>query len=239
MASFVWGRDPQEAYRNPYEWDANKQFSIEARAILDRFFAVLMNKDICFEKSETSFNKAEWMLLTDATDSLIEALENLDKSKHRITSRLFRDVVENLDLLTYFRAETHQSQKDLRKWFKGEFIPHRVSREHLRETDGESARKQRAKYYQELSAFTHRTYKALCDSYTLGQGNKLVYDTDAVSRMMVPPQTLSAYYCVLSDLIIHLSNSLQQSELITKEQLASYWLAVVETDSVPRRFVQI
>ncbi|MDE1236837.1 hypothetical protein [Vibrio aestuarianus] len=239
MASFVWGRDPQEAYRNPYEWDANRQFSIEARTILENFFADLMKKNMCFEKSETSLNKAEWMLLTDATDSLIEALENLDKSRHRITSRLFRDVIENLDLLTYFRAETHQSQKDLRKWFKGEFIPHRVSREYMRETDGESARKQRAKYYQDLSAFTHRTYKALCDSYALGQGDKLVYDTVTESRMMVLPQTLSAYYCVLSDLIIQLSTSLQQSEFVSTEQLASYWSEVVETGSVPRRFVQI
>ncbi|WP_260260347.1 hypothetical protein [Vibrio intestinalis] len=239
MASFVWGRSPQEAYRNPYEWDANRQFAKEAELLLHGFFETLMHKNMCFGRNENSFEKAERMLLTDSSDALIEALGNLDNKKHRITARLFRDVVENLDLLTYFRADTSKSRKSLEKWYQGEFIPHRVSREYLKETDGEKARKERSRYYQELSAFTHRTFKALGDSYALGRGEMLVYVTSTQSRIMVLPHTLSAYYCVLADLILQLSASLSKSNLITSKQLTEYWAEVLKDDSVPRRFVQI
>ncbi len=30
MTSFIWGRSPQEAYENPYEYEAQEQFSREA-----------------------------------------------------------------------------------------------------------------------------------------------------------------------------------------------------------------
>ncbi|MCC4853151.1 hypothetical protein, partial [Vibrio lentus] len=119
MASFVWGRSPQEAHRNPYEWDANRQFSKEAGVLLKKFFSVLIQKNMCFGKHENSLTKAEWMLLIDSTDALIEALENLESKKHRITARLFRDVVENLDLLTFFRSETQKAQKSLENWYQG------------------------------------------------------------------------------------------------------------------------
>lgn len=239
MASFVWGRSPQEAFKNPYEWEANTQFAKEAKALVSKFFTVLMKKNMCFEKTNTSLPKAEWMLLTDSTDALVEALENLENKKHRITARLFRDVVENLDLLTFFRSNTPKAKKELAKWFKGESIPHRISREYLLETDGESAKQERAMYYKELSAFTHRTYTALCDSYSLGRGEMLVYDTITQSRMMVLPNTLSAYYTVLGDLIMQLSISLSKSELISDVELDEFWRDVLKEKSVPRRFVQI
>jgi hypothetical protein len=239
MASFVWGRSPQEAFNNPYEWDANAQFAKEAKGLVNSFFEVLMKKNMCFEKSNKSLEKAEWMLLTDTSDALIEALDNLENKKHRITARLFRDVVENLDLLTFFRSNDFKANEKLEEWFKGEFIPHKISREYLKKTDGENARKERAKYYRELSAFTHRTYSALCDSYSLGKGEMLVYDTITESRMMVLPNTLSAYYAVLGDLLIQLSNSLSQSKLISNTELEVLWVEVFKVKSAPRRFVQV
>lgn len=239
MASFVWGRSPQEAFDNPYEWEANSQFAEEAKGLLSSFFTVLMKKNMCFKKSDKSLEKAEWMLLTDSTDALIEALSNLGSKKHRITARLFRDVVENLDLLTFFRSNNSKAREKMDEWFSGEFIPHKVSREYLKEIDGESARKERAKYYQELSAFTHRTYSALCDSYSLGKGEMLVYDTITESRMMVLPNTLSAYYAVLGDLLIQLSRSLGFSNLISQQELAELWGRVLKVQSVPRRFVRV
>lgn len=239
MASFVWGRSPQEAFNNPYEWAANAQFAKEANGLLNSFFGVLMKKNMCFEKSNRSLEKAEWMLLTDSTDALIEALSNLESKKHRITARLFRDVVENLDLLTFFRSNTPKATQKMNDWFNGEFVPHKISREYLKETDGESAREERAKYYRELSSFTHRTYPALCDSYSLGKGEMLVYDTITESRMMVLPNTLSAYYAVLGDLLIQLSKSLGLSNLISQSDLAAFWKIVFKVKSVPRRFVQV
>jgi hypothetical protein len=239
MASFVWGRSPQEAFNNPYEWDANSQFASEAKGLVDNFFEVLMKKNMCFEKSNRSLEKAEWMLLTDSTDALIEALDNLGNKKHRITARLFRDVVENLDLLTFFRSNTQKSDGKLKEWFNGEFIPHKISRDYLKKTDGEVAGKERAKYYKELSAFTHRTYSALCDSYSLGKGEMLVYDSLTESKMLVLPNTLSAYYAVLGDLLLQLSKSFSLSNLISEAELAEYWEEVIKIETVPRRFVQV
>jgi hypothetical protein len=239
MASFVWGRSPQEAFKNPYEWGANEQFALESKSLLDKFFEILMKKNMCFEKSNTSLEKAEWMLLTDSVDALIEALINLDSKKHRITARLFRDVIENIDLLTFFRSETTKSKNKLAKWFNGEFISHSISREHLLKTDGESAREERAKYYKALSSFTHRTYGALCDSYSLGRGDMLVHDTITESRLMVLPCTLSSYYAVIADLIIQLSKSLSLSGFITEAELGDCWMTVFKEKSVPRRFVEI
>ena len=238
MVSFVWGRSPQEAFNNPYEHEANEQFALESKKVLEKFFEILMKKNMCFEKSNTSLEKAEWMLLTDSVDALIEAIVNLDGKKHRITARLFRDVVENIDLLEFFRGNTEKSRERLAKWFGGGFIPHRESREYLLETDGEKARKQRAKYYQELSSFTHRTYGALCDSYSLGQGEMFVYDTLHESRMLVLPNTTSAYYAVIGDLIIQVSKSFSLSNFITKNELNGCWEAVLKDKSVPRRFVE-
>ena len=237
MASFVWGRSPQEAFKNPYEWEANAQFLKEANGLANSFFRVLMRKNMCFEKSNVSLEKAEWMLLTDSTDALIEALENIENKKHRITARLFRDVVESLDLLSFFRSDTPKANKKLSEWYNGDFIPHRISREYMLETDGELARKERAKYYQELSAFTHRTYGALCDSYSLGRGEMLVHDTLRDSRMLVLPQTLSAYYAVLADLLIQLSKSISLSQLISETELENFWCEVLHEQSAPRRFV--
>ncbi|TVU63125.1 hypothetical protein FQP88_09695 [Vibrio atlanticus] len=239
MASFVWGRSPQEAFKNPYEWGANEQFALESKALLDGFFDILMKKNMSFKKSDTSLEKAEWMLLTDSVDALIEAILNLDSKKHRITARLFRDVIENIDLLTFFRSETTKSKNNLAKWFSGEFISHSISREHLLKTDGEEARAERVKYYRALSSFTHRTYGALCDSYSLGRGDMLVHDTITESRFMVLPCTLSSYYAVIADLTIQLSKSLSLSGFITEDELGDCWMTVFKEKSVPRRFVQI
>jgi hypothetical protein len=239
MASFVWGRSPQEAFKNPYEWGANAQFALESKSLLDRFFETLMKKNMSFKKTDTSLKMAEWMLLTDSVDALIEAILNLDSKKHRISARLFRDVIENIDLLTFFRSETTKSKNKLTKWFNGEFISHSISREHLLKTDGEEARAERAKYYRELSSFTHRTYGALCDSYSLGRGEMLVHDTITESRIMVLPCTLSSYYAVIADLIIQLSKLLSLSGFITETELGDCWMAVFQEESVPRRFVQI
>ena len=36
MASFIWDRDPQEAIRNPYEYNAQKQFHREAITLTEK-----------------------------------------------------------------------------------------------------------------------------------------------------------------------------------------------------------
>lgn len=238
MASFVWGRHPQEAYRNPYEHEANQQFSEEATRIVEKMLAILMEKNMFFPKLDRSLGKAEWMLLTDALDALKESIVLLDEKRHRLASRLFRDIVESIDLVEFFQSESAKSKSCLSKWFDGEFIPHRTSREFILQLEGEEARKKRAKYYQELSGFTHRTYGSLCDSYVLGRGELMVHDLHSASRLLVLPQTTSAYYAVISDLIINVSQVLATSSLASKEFIKECWAEIIEFPSVPRRFYQ-
>lgn len=226
MASIVWGRNPQEAFQNPYEHEVNKDFSIEAHTLLESFLKHLMKKNRVFTKQDTSLTKAEWMLLTDSVDGLMEALELLDNKRHRVSARIFRDVIENLDLVSFFRSNTDKSKQYLAKWFEGEFIPHKIYRDFLRETMGEEARKNSADYYRVLSKYTHRTYKALCDSYIVGTDKKIAYDTytiDSLSdpRILVLSQTTSAYYAVIADLTLRLSQSLIQSELMSNKIILS------------------
>lgn len=238
MASFVWGRSPQEAFNNPYEYEANEQFSSEAFIIVNKFLNLLMEENMKFNINNVTLQKAEWMILTDSVDAVLEALYLLKRKKHRVAARIFRDVIENIDLLTFFKSGTDSSKEYLIKWFDGEFIPHRISRKHIKEIEGESARKRRAKYYQELSAFTHRTYSALKDSYFLGRGDKMVYDRKHESGSLVLPHTISAYYAVIGDIIIQLSKIMAKSEICTKSQIDEIWYKVLLSESVPRRFVE-
>jgi hypothetical protein len=196
-----------------------------------------MEENMKFRTNDVTLQKAEWMILTDCVDAVLEALDLLNRKKHRVAARIFRDVIENIDLLTFFKSGTESSKEYLTKWFGGEFIPHRIAREYIKEVEGESARKRRAKYYQELSAFTHRTYSALKDSYSLGKDDKMVYDRKHESGLLVLPHTISAYYAAIGDIIIQLSESMAKSEVCTKTQVDAIWHKVLSSESVPRRFV--
>lgn len=219
MASFVWGRNPQEAFDNPYEYDANEQFSEEARSILKAMFTLLIAKNRQFTRIDSSLEKAEWILLLDSVDSLQESLHFLEEKSHRISSRLFRDVVENVDLVAFFQSDSEKSNTYLAKWHSGEFVPHRISREYILETEGKEARKQRAEYYKQLSSFTHRTYKALCDSFVLGSEDRLVHDIEHESKLLVLPQVISSYYTVLADLILGVNQVLANSKYYNSDSL--------------------
>ncbi len=191
MASFVWGRDPQEAFDNPYEYDAQEQFVREASAFLKIIFEKLHEHNRKFHRDDTSLIKAIWMLDLDMIDSLQECLDLLVAKRHRIASRLFRDVVESLDLLKLFNSGTDRSEKLLLEWYKNEVISHGEARNYLKEVDGENASKNRRDYYRQLSKFTHRTYRALTDSYILAKDDLLVHDSIHLSKSLILPHYFS------------------------------------------------
>ncbi len=241
MASFIWGRNPNVAYKNPYEHEANRQFISEAKQILDSYFKVLMKQNFKFENSDTSLEKAEWMLLMDSVDALFEAISFLEIKKHRITGRLFRDVIENLDLVDSFHSNTDKSQRKLAKWFEGNFIPHRESRDFIEEKEGKNAKKSRAKLFENLSQFTHRTYIALKQSYSLGAEDKIVYDTEVLGsndKFLTLPQTISEYLAIIAFLIIEFTKILGRCQFITKDELDECWKGIMDSKSVKQRFVE-
>ena len=237
MSSFVWGRNPEEAYANPYEYEAQEQFVLEARLLLDKFSDALNPRQLRFGRDERTVQKAVWMLQVDALGSLREALELLFEKRHRSAARHFRDVVETMDLATYFRSGTPESNRHLEQWYDDEVIPHRITRDFLQRTQGADAAQARRRYYANLSKFTHRTYRALLKSYSLGRDDYLVSDNWSKLGLLVLPQTIAAYLAILAALISEFSDALKSCGLVSVAVVDAAWRDGLERCTVARRFM--
>jgi hypothetical protein len=120
MPSQVWGRDPQEAFEEPYEYGIQDQFAREARTLFARLYKLLNSDCHRYSVDDRSREKAVWLLSMDALDSLRECLEALIRKEHRVASKLFRDVMESMDLAAYFHNATDKSKVSLGKWYADE-----------------------------------------------------------------------------------------------------------------------
>jgi hypothetical protein len=234
MASFVWNRDFDEAYVNPYEYPAQKQFVGEAGKILTGLSKALDRHNMRFDRNDTSIPKAVWMLHNDAVDALREALALLKKEKHTLVGRIFRDVWESWQMVEYFLSQTSESQKDLKKWFQDEIITHGIIRDRLKKDGRTAEADERRQRQRELSKLTHRSYRAMLKGYSLGSGNKMVYDN--FRRYSTSVHTISAYYAILGWLIIQTSESIEKSGLVTAGEIKKIWKRSMEKTTVPRRF---
>ena len=221
MASIVWGRHPQEAYDNPYEYEAQDQFVREASELLLQLQVALDHFTMEYHKDNLSLEKATWMLAVDLNDALLESIQLLEENRHRIAFRLFRDAVETIDLLQVLHSKTPRAQTALKLWYENETIPHKESRMHIEEHEGKDAAVKRKEYYAQLSKFSHRTYRA--------------HDSRSM-RMLVLPQTIAFGLAVLADLIIQATECLKQCGALTPEEVANAWLVAIELHVVPRRF---
>jgi len=169
MPSIVWGRDPREAYKNPYEYKAQNQFVREAKKILDKLFSELMSYSMKFKRDNSSIKKAIWMLQVDALDSLRDCLLLMKRKKHRVAGTLFRVVIENLNLAAFFFSNTEKSNEKLREWYNDKIILNSIYRDFIRKTEGEEKAGRVKEYYGMLSKITHRSYLTLGYSYILGR----------------------------------------------------------------------
>lgn len=237
MASFVWDRLPQEAYSNPYEYEAQDQFLREASAFLDAIYPHLGSSSLRFHRDDTSREKALWMLQVDALDALRDCVQLLREKRHRVAGRLFRDIAETLDLAAYFHSNSDASRKDLAKWYKDEVVPHRVYRDYVKSVQGDAVAMASRDHYFSLSKLTHRTYRSLAYGYTLGAGNRLVYEGVAPSGILIPSHTVSLYLVVTADLIKLFSSELILRESVAEQVVTSAWERAFEPEPVPRRFV--
>jgi hypothetical protein len=235
MASIVWGRHPQEAYDNPYEYEAQEQFVREAKELLSQLQVRLDYFTLQFHKDDRTLEKATWMLAVDLIDALLESVLLLEEKRHRIAFRLFRDVVETVDFLQVLHSATQRAEKALRLWYEDETIRHIESRKHIEEHVGREAAFKRRRYYEQLSKFTHRTYRALLKSYSLGRDDMLVHDSHSM-RVLVLPQTVASGLAVLADLILQATDCIKQCGPLTREEVDSAWLVAIELHTIPRRF---
>jgi hypothetical protein len=237
MASFIWGRDPQEAMDNPYEYEAQNQFIREAENVLIKFGDELSKYDRKFTQEQRTNKKAIWVLQNDALDSLKDILYLLKVKKHRPAGKLFRDVLETLDLASYFYSKTKESKEKLISWYDDNIIPNRVFRQHIKKTKGEDLEKVKSKYYSIISKFNHRTYKILLYSYILGRNNLLIYDGYRDTNSLVLPSTLAMYLAILADFIKLFSEELTDKKLVPKSRINDIWESSYEKKSIKRKYL--
>lgn len=248
MPSQVWDRDPQEAFENPYEYAVQDQFVREASSLLLKFYRLMNDDRLTFRRDDRSVEKAIWMLQLDALDSLRDCKKSLVRKNHRVAGKLFRDVVETLDLAAYFSRRSKGSACNLAKWYGNEIIPNSVYREFIRSMGGAAVSDEKKRLYSNLSKFTHRSYRAICDGYTLGPDDRLVHDAIAsvfsehgeeAEAMMVTPPVIACYFAILAQLVCFFSVEVYQRGVLSETQVSNAVTAALELDTVPRRFLPV
>jgi len=245
MPSRVWGRDPQEAFEEPYEYEVQEQFSREAGALLSNFYKLLNSERFKYLVEDKSPEKAVWLLAMDALDSLRECLIALGRKEHRIAGKQFRDIIESMDLAAYFHSGTSKSASSLQKWFDDEIVPHREYRDFVKQKQNAEASKHIAEYYKHLSRFTHRSYHAILAGYIRGKGGRLVHDrtseiygnAETSTVFLVLPQTISSYYAVLANLVLEYSSELSELVLLSQEEIQENFDMSLESETVPKKFL--
>ncbi|WP_333989333.1 hypothetical protein [Pseudomonas sp. S3(2024)] len=235
MPSIVWGRHPQEAYDNPYEHEAQRQFLRECDALLREIIRRLRPHTLKYHRDEQSLQKATWLITMDLLASLLDCVELLKDTRHRPVARVFRDAVEAIDVMRFLHAGSPKAESALKKWYRNDTISHGEIRKLIEELDGVEAATHRRVFYQELSKFTHRTYRALLHSVSLGRDDLMVHDSHG-SGHLVLPQTIAAYMAVLGDITIQASGSVSFTGLLASDEVVEAWSAALEIHTVPRRF---
>lgn len=236
MPSFVWDRDTEDAWNEPYEYGGQEQFHREATKILGLLKKQYSSKDMHFDRDEESLDKAVWLLQTDALEALVDSLALTEEKRHRIAARLFRDAVETMDMSAYFYLGGEQARKDLRKWYKDEVIPHRVFRAFIRDSECKEKAKNLGSLYGDLSKYTHRTYRAIGNSYILGRDKKIAYDGFSESGFRVLPHVVSLSYAIIAALIKRFIAVSETTEQLSSENISIIWSESLENETVQRRF---
>jgi hypothetical protein len=235
MPSIVWGRHPQEAYDNPYEHEAQRQFLRECDVLLRELIKRLRPHTLKYHRDEQSLQKATWLLTMDLLASLLDCVALLKEARHRPVARVFRDAVEAIDVMRFLHSESPKAAPALKKWYGNETITHGEVRKLIEALDGVEAATERRVFYQELSKFTHRTYRALLHSVSLGRDDLMVHDSHGFGHLVLP-QTIAAYMAVLGDITIQASGSVSNTGLLSADEVVDAWGAALESHTVPRRF---
>lgn len=205
MPSMVWNATSQQMYDSPDGYSDQTAFLNEADALLSRFQELQIRLALGLTRDDRSREKAIRMLHIDAADALMGCIFLLREKRPNAASRLFRDVLETLDLAAHFARDTTESRVDLEKWFANEVVQHSRSRGSARVVLGPDIAAAMSDRYRDLSRFTHRTYAVLLQSYGLGAEGRIWHE-GLLSRHLRPggtaiPQILAQYLPVVAQLI--------------------------------------
>ena len=230
MASIIWDRDPQEAIKNPYEYNAQKQFHREAIALTDKLGKKL--EDFQYTRGDKTLEKAVWMLQTDALFAFRDAVIMLDQKRHRIVGRLLRDILETVHLVEYFTSQSDKAMKSLQKWFDDELVMHSEFRDYIKKRDGEAISEIKKIQHRIFSKFTHRSYKILLYGYALGSNDRIFYDEG-----WTLPQSVAMYYAFLGSFGQLVIENLKKYGNITEDVVLDIWNRSMEKEQIPRGYL--
>lgn len=225
MPSELWKRtladilgDPWWA-SPPYNSNKKSEFLNETRVFLDQVYKEFDSYNLKFHTDDRSLAKALWMLQVDALDTLRDCIIFLNENKHRIVGKMFRDILETLDLAEYLRLQGDGSNA-LNKWYNSKIIPHREYRDFIKGKNPNRANNL-ADFYSQLSKWTHHTYFALGYSYSRGEGDMLVYDSH--SPLLVLPRTIAQYIWMIKELIKLFFSRVKESGIVTVKDINPPW----------------
>ena len=237
MSSFVWEREPAEAYSEPYEYGGQEQFAREAASVVAHLKSIYELQNKSFKIGDQSMRHAVWMLQVDALSALSDTIDLLAEKRFRVASRLFRDVVETLDASYYFALAGEAGAKNLAKWYANEVISHRVFRDFVKHHHSPERAEHLRSLYSDLSKYTHRTFRALSMSYLRGRDNTAVYDgfRDKES-LYVLPHVISFAYAVLAGLIKRFVRFARDTGQVSAAEEKEVWETCLEKETVARRF---
>jgi hypothetical protein len=237
MPSFVWERDPSEAYQEPYEYGAQEQFTREATAVVARLKSIYEVHNHSFTVNDHSTRRAVWMLQVDALSALSDAIELLKEKRFRVASRLFRDVVETLDASYYFALGGDAATGNLKKWYANQVIGHRVFRDFVRQYLGPERAEHLRSLYTDFSKYTHRTFHVLGMSYLRGRDSTAVYDGFRSNESFyVLPHVISFAYAVMGGLVKRFVRFSVDTGQISEHEEKDLWASCLEKETVARKF---
>lgn len=234
--NFIWDRNPEEAFQNPYEYNAQKQFHREAKALLILIQEYFIKANRKYNRDDRSLEKAVWMLSLDSCEALQDCLDLLKKSRHSMVGRIMRDIIETMNLTAYFTSNTKESTTALWKWYNDEIIVNRDYRNFVSKHISKELGDNLAKEYRMFSKFTHRTYRTLSYSYVLGKDKNLLYEGEYKHLPMVPA-TISMYYALIAYLIRYFVNEIVIRAIIPKKDIEYFYELSIEKRPAKRKFV--
>lgn len=231
MASIIWNRDPQEAINNPYEYNAQNQFHREAMTLTKRLSDKLLDNKK-YTLSDRTLEKATWMLQTDALFAFRDGVQLIEQKKHRVTSRLLRDILDSVHLIEYFNSSTSKSIKALNDWFDDKLIMHSEYREFVKQRDGELTATTKKNAHRILSRFTHRSYRSLLYGYSLNPEETISYD-----EYWTIPSSVSMHYAFLGHFGCFIIENLKHFGDLSKEEVENAWNDSMEPKQIPRGYL--
>ena len=171
MPSKLWTEPFEAAIASPLDYHSLFIFIAEAKDVLEQIAHGFDRYQIKFHVDDRSVEKAIWMLYTDVLDALLECLESLERRKHRIAGKIFRDVYEAL-AVAHLLFEGDETGSKLKKWYSGKTFAHKPYKKFLKSIDPELSKTFGA-LYGRLSKCTHHVYMTLLPYHPVGPDGML------------------------------------------------------------------